>query len=210
MASYCPTSRAEVFGVLANEARLDIIFSLLDREKNVSELQKELGLDQSLVSHALKRLEVSGFVSVRNEGKFRFFKLNKEFAGPFISALDPSRDSDHRGNLFRLILAEAPITITILDKDGVFTFVYGDILRKYGAVEEDFVGKPFVDFYRSRQDVVANIKRALSGEKVHWTSESAGHVFDTVSMPYRDDRGNIAGVLNVSYELPNTPPRHDA
>jgi len=205
MPNLIPTARAEIFGVLANEARLDIIFSLLDREKNVSELQKELGLDQSLVSHALKRLELSGFVSARNDGKFRYFRLNKEFAGPFISALDPGRDPG-KGNLFRLILAEAPITITILDKDGVFTFVYGDILRKYGAVEEDFIGKPFADFYRSRQDVVANIRRALAGEKVHWISESAEHTFDTVSMPYRDGEGKIAGVLNVSYELPNAPP----
>ena len=201
----CPTSRAEAFGVLANEARLDIIFSLLERDKNVTELQKELDLDQSLVSHALKRLEVSGFVSARSEGKFRFFKLNKEFAGPFIAALDPGRDPHNQGNLFRMILAEAPITITILDKGGVFTFVYGDILRKYGAVEEDFIGKPYGDFYRSRQDVVGHIKRALEGEKVHWTSESGGHTFDTLSMPYRDAEGRVSGVLNVSYEL---PPHH--
>jgi DNA-binding transcriptional ArsR family regulator len=200
MPNTLPT-RAEIFGVLANEARLDIIFSLLERDKNVSEIQKELNLDQSLVSHALKRLEVSNFVSAQQAGKFKYYRLNKEFAGPFISALDPGRDPG-KGNLFRLILAEAPITITILDKDGVFTFVYGHLLRKYGAVEEDFIGKPFADFYRSRQDVVAHIRQALSGEKVHWTSESAGHLFDTVSMPYRDADGKIAGVLNVSYELP--------
>jgi len=201
MPNIFPTSRAGVFGVLANEARLDIIFSLMDRDKNVSELQGELGLDQSLVSHALKRLEVSGFVTSNPSGKFKYYRLNREFAGPFIAALDPGRDPA-KGNLFRIILAEAPITITILDKDGVFTFVYGDILRKYGAVEEDFIGKPYADFYRSRQDVVAHIQQALAGEKVHWTSESAGHLFDTVSMPYRDGAGKIAGVLNVSYELP--------
>lgn len=200
MPNICPT-RADIFGVLANEARLDIIFCLLERDKNVTEIQKELNLDQSLVSHALKRLEVSDFVSARQDGKFKYYRLNKEFAGPFISALDPGRDPG-RNNLFRIILAEAPITITIVDKDGFFTFVYGHILRKYGAVEEDFIGKPYADFYKGRQDVVAHIGRALAGEKTQWTSEVGGHFFDTVSMPYRDAEGKTAGVLNVSYELP--------
>ena len=195
--------KPDVFGTLANQARFDIIFSLMDGEKCASTLCEELELEQSLVSHSLKKLESVGFVSVRPDGKFRYYRLNREFADPFIAAINPGRVPGNQGNLLRIILAQAPITIAVLDKRGTFLFIFGDILRKYGAVEEDFIGKSFHDFYKGRQNVIEQISRALGGETVRWVSETDEHAFDTMSMPYRDANGEIAGVLNVSYELPN-------
>ena len=46
------------FSNLANPLRIDIISCLRDGDKNVSELVKELKVEQSKLSHALKSLRV--------------------------------------------------------------------------------------------------------------------------------------------------------
>jgi len=84
-------ARKELFRILANEVRLDILACLGGGEKNVSTIMKELGLGQTLVSHNLRKLVKVGFINARKEGNFRFYSLNKEFSGPFyilITAMD--------------------------------------------------------------------------------------------------------------------------
>ncbi len=54
---------AELFKVFSEEIRLKLIQSLIEKEKCVSELVKDLGLPQSLTSHHLKILKVAGLVN---------------------------------------------------------------------------------------------------------------------------------------------------
>jgi len=75
---------------LANKARLSIVFALLNGEKNVSELVETLGLEQTLVSHGLKRLASQGYVKMRRQGNFHYYSLNKKFALPILHAIDPT------------------------------------------------------------------------------------------------------------------------
>ena len=44
------------FTNLANKLKIDIILILKDKEKNVTELSKELDVEQSKISHALSSL----------------------------------------------------------------------------------------------------------------------------------------------------------
>ena len=75
-------------GTLFSEIRLKIINLLRKRKMNVSEITKELGLEQTAVSHNLARLKQHGFVVSETDGKFRYYKLNEETIEPIMKLID--------------------------------------------------------------------------------------------------------------------------
>lgn len=76
------------FGTLVSESRLKIINLLRKGEKNVSEIMEELDMDQTAVSHDLKRLKDCGFVTSEREGKFVFYQLNKKSIRPLMEIIE--------------------------------------------------------------------------------------------------------------------------
>lgn len=88
----------DIFGVIADATRRDILQILLDRhlqeaEISVSEIVARLELSQPTVSKHLKVLRDAELVSVREEGQHRFYSLDPEplemvedFVIPFLSA----------------------------------------------------------------------------------------------------------------------------
>lgn len=75
----------KVFSVLADGNRLGILNALREKEKSVTEVYKELGMGQSLVSHHLKVLRDFGFVKSRIMGKKRLYFVNKDAVDPLLS-----------------------------------------------------------------------------------------------------------------------------
>ncbi len=75
-------------GTLFSEIRLKIINLLRNRKLNVSEIAKEIGLDQTTASHNLARLKQHGFVISETEGKFRYYKINEETIKPLMNLID--------------------------------------------------------------------------------------------------------------------------
>jgi len=61
------------FTNLANPLKIKIILSLRDKEKNVSELVKELKVEQSKISHALSSLKDCNIVKAKQKGKQRIY-----------------------------------------------------------------------------------------------------------------------------------------
>ncbi len=76
------------FGTLVSEPRLKIINLLRKGKKNVSQIVKELKIDQSAVSHDLKRLKDCGFVEVEVDKKFRYYRLNNKTIKPLMTLID--------------------------------------------------------------------------------------------------------------------------
>lgn len=71
---------ADIFDVLADATRRDLLLRLLDAsrgtgEVSVGELVTELGISQPTVSKHLKVLREIGLVSVREEGQHRYYSL---------------------------------------------------------------------------------------------------------------------------------------
>ncbi|KUO42967.1 MAG: hypothetical protein APU95_02435 [Hadesarchaea archaeon YNP_N21] len=60
---------------MADKTRLSILTLLRDGERCVCEIFKELGKEQSLVSHHLAYMRKCGIVSSRQEGKKVIYKL---------------------------------------------------------------------------------------------------------------------------------------
>ena len=77
---------ADIFDVVADTTRRDILAVLLERETSVpasggeisvSEIVSTLGLSQPTVSKHLKVLREAGLVGVREEGQHRYYHLDR-------------------------------------------------------------------------------------------------------------------------------------
>jgi DNA-binding transcriptional ArsR family regulator len=77
------------FSTLSNPRRVRIL-QLLDKEgpKNVSEIVSALQVEQSAVSHCLKKLLECHFVHVNQIGKERVYSLNKETMEPLLRQIE--------------------------------------------------------------------------------------------------------------------------
>jgi ArsR family transcriptional regulator len=97
---------ADIFDVLADGTRRDILRRLLDGEATVSDLVDVLGVTQPTVSKHLARLLDAGVVTVREDGRNRIYALRpapldevdawlSPFLGgaPSTSAFDESDDA---------------------------------------------------------------------------------------------------------------------
>ncbi|KQM82289.1 helix-turn-helix transcriptional regulator [Agromyces sp. Leaf222] len=107
---------ADIFDVVADATRRDILAVLLERETtapesngeiSVSEIVASLGLSQPTVSKHLKVLREAGLVSVREEGQHRYYRLDR---GPLETLEDwliPFVSSDAAADAATLAGAEA-------------------------------------------------------------------------------------------------------
>ena len=76
------------FGKLANPLKIQILVSLRDKEKSVQDLSKDLGIEQSKLSHALSSLKACSIVSCKRIGKNMIYSLNKETILPMLNLID--------------------------------------------------------------------------------------------------------------------------
>jgi len=61
---------------------------LLRKPMTVTDLVKRTGMEQSVVSHHLKRLKLCRFVRNRANGKERIYSVNEQTAGPLFRLMD--------------------------------------------------------------------------------------------------------------------------
>jgi DNA-binding transcriptional ArsR family regulator len=79
--------QAAFFDTLGNEGRLYIVHELRSGPKTVSQLIETTRMEQTHVSHNLKRLEQSGLVTATKEGKYRKYELSPHLE-PLLKLID--------------------------------------------------------------------------------------------------------------------------
>jgi len=67
-----------LLNIASDYTRLKIMYAINGGEKNVSEIVKEVGASQSLVSHQLKILRKAHLVSTHKEGTKVYYRLDDE------------------------------------------------------------------------------------------------------------------------------------
>ena len=82
------------FGTLVSKSRLKIINLLRKKSMNVSEIVKEMNIDQTMVSHNLGRLKHCGFITNEKKGKYRYYKLNEKTIKPILDLIDKHMDKN--------------------------------------------------------------------------------------------------------------------
>jgi len=73
---------------LSNPKRVEVMLHLLKKPMSVTEIVKKTGLEQSAVSHHLKRLKLCNFVHAKANGKERIYSVNEETVGPLFRLMD--------------------------------------------------------------------------------------------------------------------------
>jgi len=76
------------FEVFANRTRLKIIESLLESDKNVTQIYEDISEEQSTVSHNLKTLYECNFITKQRQGKKIIYSLNKETIKPLLGIVN--------------------------------------------------------------------------------------------------------------------------
>ena len=66
---------SELFKVFGDYTRIKILYDLFSEEKNVTEICRDLEMNQSAVSHQLKILRTAQLVQGRREGKIIVYAL---------------------------------------------------------------------------------------------------------------------------------------
>lgn len=69
-------SCADLLKVLADETRLNVVRQLFSGPKNVGEINLELQVEQTLLSHHLKVLREAGIVEAERDGKAVVYRLS--------------------------------------------------------------------------------------------------------------------------------------
>jgi DNA-binding transcriptional ArsR family regulator len=79
----------DFFAVLGNKQRVKIL-QYLNRMggKSVGEISDALSLEQSAVSHNMKRLLECHFVEVEPQGKERIYRINSDTVRPLFNLID--------------------------------------------------------------------------------------------------------------------------
>ncbi len=80
-------SACDFLRAIATPTRLMLLCHLMDGERTVSELSDLVGAKQSLTSHHLSRLKLSGLVASRRDEKFIFYRLENEVVKNVVTIL---------------------------------------------------------------------------------------------------------------------------
>ncbi len=76
---------AELFKVFGDSTRIQILYTLFDREYPVGELASALEMTQSAISHQLRILKQNNLVKGRREGKSVFYSLDDDHVKTIIA-----------------------------------------------------------------------------------------------------------------------------
>jgi DNA-binding transcriptional ArsR family regulator len=76
------------FTNLSNPTRLAVLDQLMQKEMSVNELAKELGQEQSMISHNLRPLIQCNFIYSQKKGKQHIYSVNRETVGALFQAIE--------------------------------------------------------------------------------------------------------------------------
>jgi len=83
----------------------------------------------------------------------------------------------------RAVISSAPVILFTLDDDGRFTLASGRGLEGLGAASEELVGESVFERYRSSNDFLYAVRRALAGETVRETVRISERTFEIALSP---------------------------
>ncbi|NLC42233.1 MAG: winged helix-turn-helix transcriptional regulator [Erysipelothrix sp.] len=66
---------AQLFKMMSEPTRLEILVFLSNEEKSVNEIASSLDIEQSVVSHQLSKLKAARFVKAKRVGRQMFYSL---------------------------------------------------------------------------------------------------------------------------------------
>lgn len=82
------TAHQQFLKTLGNPKRMELMLMLMKKPMTVTELVEGSGMQQSTVSHHLKRLKLCQFVKNKINGKERIYSVNEETMQPLFRLMN--------------------------------------------------------------------------------------------------------------------------
>jgi HTH-type transcriptional regulator, bacterioopsin transcriptional activator and related proteins len=99
------------------------------------------------------------------------------------------------------VVENVPVTLFALDAEGRYTLSEGRGLATLDASPEEVIGESVFDILSEYPDVIADIRRALAGERFNTVHELQDLYFETWYQPMHDEDGEVTGVIGVSMDV---------
>jgi PAS domain S-box-containing protein len=101
----------------------------------------------------------------------------------------------------RTVVANSPIVLFAIDRDGIITLSEGRGLDLLGIKTNDTVGQSVFTIYNDITEIVSQVRRALSGETFTDVALFRGFYFEIHYSPLRDENGQISGTIGVAFDV---------
>lgn len=88
MKNLAVTSGSKLLKALGNEKRLEILYNLLEKELNVGELEKIVGLSQSALSQHLAILRAENIVKTRRSAQAIYYAIKSDKVIKILNFMD--------------------------------------------------------------------------------------------------------------------------
>jgi diguanylate cyclase (GGDEF)-like protein/PAS domain S-box-containing protein len=154
------------------------------------------------VKHADGSVHIARFTYIPDrqpDGQVRGFISTIDDITHQVQVEEQLRQSEHR---LLTVVANIPIVIFTLDMDGIFTLSEGLGLQILRLTPGQVVGQSVFDVYRGNDQLLQNVRRALTGEAFQaLVNDNMGHSFDTWYSPLMDGSGQMQGVLGISADV---------
>lgn len=102
---------------------------------------------------------------------------------------------------FRTVAGAAPVIFFIENRNQEIIFIEGRGLADLGVISSAVMGKPIDQVFTDAPELCENRKKALSGQDLTFTLSVGGVHYEVFIGPYKDDAGNIDGVIGVAVDI---------
>ncbi len=102
---------------------------------------------------------------------------------------------------YRTVVANAPVVLWALDREGKFTFSEGKGLERLGLKPGEVVGRSVFEVYRDIPEIVENNRQALEGKTITSVIEVGGISFESHYAPLYGDRGEVIGAIGLAIDI---------
>lgn len=101
----------------------------------------------------------------------------------------------------RLIIANLPVALAMLDANGTYLMLEGKILSHLELQHNKLLGKSVFAQFRHNPEVLAHIRRALAGETVTWVTSFEQHDFEVYLLPLLDEQQRVQSVIGMMLDI---------
>lgn len=106
-----------------------------------------------------------------------------------------------REKLLHECIANSPVVLYSIDRNGIVTLVEGKGLEALGLNAQEIVGQSIFDLCGDYPSILTNIRRTLSGEEVTWTGEIKNYIYENRVLPLRAATGEVAGLVGMAIDI---------
>ena len=108
------------------------------------------------------------------------------------------RQSEQR---LRAVIADAPVILWAMDRQGVITLVEGSGLDHLGMNPGQLVGRSVFRVFRNMPQVMQDSRRSLAGAALASIVEIDQSTFESRYSPVLDENGEVSGVIGVAIDI---------